>query len=135
MCCHISNSRILLLVSHISYDPDHMVPVEFHAYAPRISKPRFVQSSHCIIEETKAQLVDSLSKVESDKYQKLGLGLLTQGCGGFSSVHIKSQHNGKTKNITSGVQQTWVQNLVFATFLLDDLGMQPNLSEHQLTHL
>lgn len=65
-------------------------------------KLRFVQSSHSISEKTKAQLVASLPKVTTDKYQEVGFGLLTQRCGTFSSVYIVSQHNGERKNIGLG---------------------------------
>lgn len=53
-------------------------------------KLRFAQSSDCISEETKAQLVASLHKIITDKYQELGLGLLTQGYLVFPSVYIMS---------------------------------------------
>lgn len=90
MRCHISHSRVLLLVLHISYDPDHIVPVAFHAYAPGWSQTQFIQSSHCISEETEAWFVASLPKVTTDKYQELGFGLLAQGCDAFSSIYLVS---------------------------------------------
>lgn len=46
-----------------------------------VSQTQICPVSHCINEETKAELVDSLPKVTTDKYQELaGLDLLTQGC-------------------------------------------------------
>lgn len=57
--------------------------------------------------------------------QKVGLSLLTQGCGTFSLVHIVLElmegERGRT-NPGFGVQQTWICTI---TYFLDDLGYNP----------
>lgn len=63
--------RVLLLALHISYDPDHIVPVEFRACVPGVCHTHKFVQFHCINEETEAELVDSLPKVTTDKYPEL----------------------------------------------------------------
>lgn len=88
VCCRMSHSRVLLLVLVFHVALTIWCQQSFMQMPQGCHRLRFVQASCHISEKTEAQLIASLPEVATDKYQELGLGLLTQGYDAFSSVHM-----------------------------------------------